>query len=153
MAEVSEIEAGGEVRTIKDTTARQDVAANAAAINSIQEVIPSGTATNNKLVNASQLSDARKADKIIWSPKEILLENVPPSDYRTTIIQPSLNKKIVAIGCITSHPFNTWANNLSVGHAVVDGYTAKITTFCQTFSEGGYTQDYLLRVWVGEQSL
>lgn len=153
MAECSEIEAGGEVRTIKDTTARNGVAANTDAINSIQEVIPSGTTTNNKLINESQLSDARKADKIIWSPKEIVLENVPPNDYRTTIIQPSLNKKIVAIGCVTSHPFQTWANNLSVGHAVVDGYTAKITTFCQTFSEGGYTQNYLLRVWVGEQSL
>lgn len=32
MAECSEIEAGGEVRTIKDATARQGVAANAAAI-------------------------------------------------------------------------------------------------------------------------
>lgn len=153
MAEVSEIEAGGEVRTIKDATARNGVEANANAINSIQEVIPSGTTTNNKLVNASQLSDARKADKIIWLPKEVILENIPPSDYRETTIQPSLNKKIVAIGCITSHPFKTWANNLSVGHAVVDGYTAKITTFCQTFSEGGQTQNYLLRVWVGEQSL
>ena len=153
MAEVSEIEAGGEVRTIKDATARSGVAANTNAIAGIQEVIPSGTTTNNKLVNASQLSDARKADKIIWSLKEIVLENIPPSDYRDTIIQPSLNKKIVAIGCIASHPFNTWANNLSVGYAVVDGYTAKITTFCQTFSEGGHTQNYLLRVWVGEQSL
>lgn len=153
MAEVSEIEAGGEVRTIKDATARSGVAANTDAIAAIQNVIPSGTTADNKLVNASQLSDARKADKITWSPKEIILENIPPSDYRTITIQPSLNKKIVAIGCITSHPYKTWANNLSVGHAVVDGYTAKITTFCQTFSEGGYTQDYLLRVWVGEQSL
>lgn len=32
MAEVSEIEAGGEVRTVKDTTARQGVATNTAAI-------------------------------------------------------------------------------------------------------------------------
>lgn len=37
MAECSEIEAGGEVRTIKDATARQGVAANAAAIEEITE--------------------------------------------------------------------------------------------------------------------
>lgn len=39
MAEVSEIEAGGEVRTIKDATARNGVAANAAAIEEINEKI------------------------------------------------------------------------------------------------------------------
>lgn len=153
MAECSEIEAGGEVRTIKDTTARSGVAANADDIAAIQNVIPSGTATDNKLVNASQLSDTRKADKIIWSQKEILLENIPPNDYRTITIQPSLNKKIVAIGCISIHPVASWANNLLIGNAVVDGYTAKITTFCQTFSGGGYTQNYIFRIWVGEQSL
>lgn len=153
MAECSEIEAGGEVRTIKDATARNGVAENADAINSIQEVIPSGTTTNNKLINASQLSDARKADKIIWSQKEILLENIPPDDYRTTTIQPSSNKKIVAIGCVSAHPVSSWGNNLLIGNAVVDGYTAKITTFCQTFSGSGYTQNYILRIWVGEQSL
>lgn len=37
MAECSEIEAGGEVRTIKDITARQGVVANAAAIEEITE--------------------------------------------------------------------------------------------------------------------
>lgn len=46
MAECSEIEAGGEVRTIKDATARQGVAANAAAIEEINEemakVLPLG---------------------------------------------------------------------------------------------------------------
>lgn len=153
MAEVSEIEAGGEVRTIKDATARSGVAANAAAINSIQEVIPSGTTTNNKLINASQLSDARKADKIIWSQKEILLENIPTTDYRTITIQPSSNKKIVAIGYVSTHPVSSWANDLLIANAAVDGYTAKITTFCQTFSGSGLTQNYILRVWVGEQSL
>lgn len=46
MAEVSEIEAGGEVRTIKDTTARSGVAANAAAIeeitNEMAKLLPLG---------------------------------------------------------------------------------------------------------------
>lgn len=39
MAEVSEIEAGGEVRTIKDATARQGVATNANAIEEIAEEV------------------------------------------------------------------------------------------------------------------
>lgn len=39
MAECSEIEAGGEVRTIKDATARSGVAANAAAITAINTLI------------------------------------------------------------------------------------------------------------------
>lgn len=153
MAECSEIEAGGEIRTIKDTTARSGVAANADDIAAIQNVIPSGTATDNKLVNANQLSDTRKADKIIWSQKEIVLENVPPGDYRNTTIQPSSNKKIVAIGCVSAHPVSTWDDNLLIGNAYLDGYTAKITTFCKTITGGGYTQNYVLRTWVGEQDL
>lgn len=153
MAEVSEIEAGGEVRTIKDTTARSGVAANTLAITAIQNVIPSDTTADNKLVNASQLSNTRKADKIIWSKKEILLENIPPNDYRATTIQPSSNKKIVAIGCICIHPVSTWGNVLLVGSADLDGYAASITTYCQTITGGGYTQNYLLKAWVGEQDL
>lgn len=61
MAEVSEIEAGGEVRTIKDTTARSGVAANAAAIDEIKAVIPSTASTSNQLTTASDL--ANKMDK------------------------------------------------------------------------------------------
>ena len=61
MAEVSEIEAGGEVRTIKDTTARQGVAANAAAIDEIEAVIPSTASISNQLTTASDL--ANKMDK------------------------------------------------------------------------------------------
>lgn len=55
MAEVSEIEAGGEVRTIKDTTARQGVAANAAAIEAIEAVIPSTASASNKLLTKDDL--------------------------------------------------------------------------------------------------
>lgn len=43
MAECSEIEAGGEVRTIKDATARSGVAANAAAIETINARLNSTT--------------------------------------------------------------------------------------------------------------
>ena len=55
MAEVSEIEAGGEVRTVKDTMARQGVAANAAAIAEINEKIPSTASASNKLLTKNDL--------------------------------------------------------------------------------------------------
>ena len=71
MTEVSEIEAGGEVRTVKDTTARQGVAANAAAIDEIEAVIPSTASTSNQLTTASDL--ANKMDK-------------PPLSARASII-------------------------------------------------------------------
>ena len=51
------IEIDGEGKYIEDTAAREGVAQNAADIEAIQNVIPSDTATNNKLVNASQLSE------------------------------------------------------------------------------------------------
>lgn len=49
MAEVSEIEAGGEVRTIKDATARQGVAANAAAIEEITNEMARLSSPGSKL--------------------------------------------------------------------------------------------------------
>lgn len=55
MAECSEIEAGGEVRKIKDTTARSGVAANAAAIEAIEAVIPSTASASNKLLTKDDL--------------------------------------------------------------------------------------------------
>lgn len=55
MAECSEIEAGGEVRTIKDTTARSGVAANAAAIEEINEKIPAAASASNKLLTKDDL--------------------------------------------------------------------------------------------------
>ncbi len=48
MAEVSEIEAGGEVRTIKDTTARQGVATNAAEIEKLKEVYSTNETKTSK---------------------------------------------------------------------------------------------------------
>ena len=58
MAEVSEIEAGGEVRTVKDTTARQGVATNAAAIEEIVTKIPASASASNKMATASDVSEA-----------------------------------------------------------------------------------------------
>lgn len=49
MAECSEIEAGGEVRTIKDATARNGVATNAAAIAEIVAKIPASASSSNKM--------------------------------------------------------------------------------------------------------
>ena len=57
MAEVSEIEAGGEVRTIKDTTARQGVAANAAAIEEINAKIPADASSSNKMATQADLKE------------------------------------------------------------------------------------------------
>lgn len=51
MAEVSEIEAGGEVRTVKDATARSGVAANAAAIETISARLNSTTRVARMLLN------------------------------------------------------------------------------------------------------
>ena len=52
------IEIDGEGKYIEDTDAREGVSQNAVQINAIQEVIPSGTAANNKLVNATQLLES-----------------------------------------------------------------------------------------------
>jgi hypothetical protein len=57
MAECSEIEAGGEVRTIKDATARNGVEANAAAIAAINEKIPSDASPSNKMITAAKLEE------------------------------------------------------------------------------------------------
>lgn len=56
MAECSEIEAGGEVRTIKDATARSGVTTNAAAIDAINAKIPANASASNKLVATSDIS-------------------------------------------------------------------------------------------------
>lgn len=69
MAECSEIEAGGEVRTIKDATARNGVAANAAAIEEINEKIPASASTSNKMVTTLDLSN--KMDKPPLSPSAL----------------------------------------------------------------------------------
>lgn len=55
MAECSEIEAGGEVRTIKDATARSGVAANAAAIEEIDTKIPTNASSSNKMATAADI--------------------------------------------------------------------------------------------------
>lgn len=57
MAECSEIEAGGEVRTIKDTTARSGVATNTTAIEEINAKIPSNASSSNKMATASDISN------------------------------------------------------------------------------------------------
>lgn len=56
MAEVSEIEAGGEVRTVKDATARQGVVANATAITEINEKIPSTASASNKMATLTDIA-------------------------------------------------------------------------------------------------
>lgn len=66
MAECSEIEAGGEVRTIKDTTARQGVTTNATAIAEINKKIPASASTSNQMATTSDL--ASKMDKPPTSP-------------------------------------------------------------------------------------
>lgn len=59
MAEVSEIEAGGEVRTIKDTTARQGVATNATAIEEIVAKIPASASVSNQMATQSDVVGAK----------------------------------------------------------------------------------------------
>lgn len=58
MEECSEIEAGGEVRTVKDTTARNGVAANAAAIREINEKIPATASASNQVATKTDVSNA-----------------------------------------------------------------------------------------------
>lgn len=57
MAECSEIEAGGEVRTVKDTTARQGVATNAAAIEEINGKIPTSASTSNQMATLNDIAN------------------------------------------------------------------------------------------------
>ena len=64
MAEVSEIEAGGEVRTVKDTTARQGVATNAAAIEALTTSLNLEIISNALTVN-SALSGISVTDNIV----------------------------------------------------------------------------------------
>ena len=61
------IEIDGEGKYIEDTAAREGVSQNAVQINAIQEVIPSGTAANNKLVNINQLTTelAKKSNTLM----------------------------------------------------------------------------------------
>ena len=75
MAEVSEIEAGGEIRTIKDTTARQGVATNANAITTINEKIPTSASASNKM-----LTEAYK------KPSTITVTSVCSNGFATIII-------------------------------------------------------------------
>lgn len=65
MAEVSEIEAGGEVRTVKDTTARQGVATNSAAIEALTTSLNLETISNALTVN-SALSGISVTDNTVY---------------------------------------------------------------------------------------
>ena len=74
MAEVSEIEAGGEVRIVKDATARQGVAANANAIAGSNEKIPAAASASNKMATARDVSEViptsqtgNPSQKVAWS--------------------------------------------------------------------------------------
>lgn len=65
MAEVSEIEAGGEVRTVKDTTARQGVETNSAAIANVNEKIPASASSSNKLATAADIPNITPLEQSI----------------------------------------------------------------------------------------
>lgn len=65
MAEVSEIEAGGEVRTVKDATARQGVAANAAAIEALATSLKLEIIKNALTVNPA-LSGVNFTDNAVF---------------------------------------------------------------------------------------
>lgn len=69
MAEVSEIEAGGEVRTIKDATARNGVAANAAAIEEINEKIPSNASSSNQMIT---IADRASFTKTVYTNQQTI---------------------------------------------------------------------------------
>ena len=74
MAEVSEIEAGGEIRTVKDATARQGVAANTAAIEEIIAKIPASASTSNQMATATDVKESiptsqngAPSQRVTWS--------------------------------------------------------------------------------------
>ena len=75
MAECSEIEAGGEVRTVKDATARQGVAENTNAIEEIIEKIPSTASASNQM-----LTEAYK------KPSTIAVTSVCSNGFASIII-------------------------------------------------------------------
>lgn len=65
MAEVSEIEAGGEVRTVKDATARQGVATNAAAIEALATSLKLETIQTVLTINTA-LRGVQGTDNIVF---------------------------------------------------------------------------------------
>lgn len=66
MADVSEIEAGGEVRTIKDTTARQGVATNVAAIAAINQALVNFVSHEfTNLTGCTLVTDSIKASNFV----------------------------------------------------------------------------------------
>ena len=102
MAECSEIEAGGEVRTIKDTTARSGVAANAAAIEEIEAVIPSTASGSNQLTTAADLS--KKWDKPPSTPNA---EEIPEFHFKNIYLDNPVTAIASNDGFLTIHGYTT----------------------------------------------
>ena len=106
------IEIDGEGKYIEDTDCREMAAQNANAIQTINGLIPSGTTANNKLVNASQLSDAIGQNTISTRVFSTELTAFAPYTTKSITIPHTQGKKVVGIGAIVAVPytdFNTYA--------------------------------------------
>ena len=90
MTECSEIEAGGEVRTIKDATARQGVATNAAAIDEIKAVIPSSASAANKIATQEDIRPA--LDYINETPIQVTANVINPTIANEVYCYPKQKK-------------------------------------------------------------
>ena len=121
MAECSEIEAGGEVRTIKDATARNGVAANAAAIEDIEAVIPSSASSSNLLATEDEV---KTSPKVLLTAKTIpgLTVGWESTDDRAHIAWRVGNLAIINISLTVSGTYTggaTWIELFNMPNALL----------------------------------
>ena len=147
------IEIDGEGKYIEDTAAREGVSQNATAIQTINGFIPEGTAANNKLVNASQLSAARKADKITWLYLQIATQSYAENADPVIIIPAPQGKKIVAVGGMFTQPMLHWSTILQIFGAVIENNTVRVNAHTLAIIFGQQAQTYTLNYWIGVQDL
>lgn len=111
MAEVSEIEAGGEVRTIKDTTARQGVTANANAIAEINEKIPTSASASNKMATNNDISNAM--NKLIVRTEHGYFDMWSDGHEHTVSFNPPFPDDDNLVISVTRSYADNWAGSVS----------------------------------------
>ena len=123
MAECSEIEAGGEVRTIKDATARDGVAANTQAIAAIEGKIPASASSSNKMATNNDISNAM--NKLIVRTEHGYFDMWSDGYEHTVSFNPPFPDDDNLVISITRTHADNWAGTVSyfVTKANKDGIT------------------------------
>lgn len=108
MEECSEIEADGEVRTIKDATARSGVAANVAAIEEIKAVIPSTASASNKTTTMTEVKT------LLATPIKLLLNNYQYKTAKTNNTSRHLVNVKVQLKSIIPNGYKLYKASLTI---------------------------------------